>query len=368
MSGPPAEIDLVELFIPANIFTSLAENQVPAVVVLCICVGLALTTIQRKQLLIDQLDILSKALVRVSSYVVRWTPIGVFAIAAHTAGTISWTELGRLQAYLIAYTAASLFLMLLVLPWLIAVFTPFGIRDVWQVSRVAMLTAFATGKLIVVLPILVEETERLFEQRRRASFDEDRPAVDVLYPLAYPFPHIGKLMGMLFIPFAAWFLGRAMKDYEYPMFLVAGLFSYFGGPVLATPFLLEQMHLPRDMFQLFILSGVYCGRLGDAVGVMHLVTFTLLTTSAFNGTLRLSVRSLVRFLSVSGALGSRRDRGAARDSRQRFEIDRAQGQGYRQHATARGTGRVCLVDVRLVQIPIRSRTMSVFWSEFGDVV
>ena len=133
--------------------------------------------------------------------------------------------------------------------------TPFGYRDVWQVSRVALLTAFATGKLIVVLPILIDETERLFAQRQNATGTSAAPTIDVLYPLAYTFPHLGKLMGMLFIPFAAWFFGREMRDYEYPAFLLSGLFSYFGGPVLATPFLLDQMHLPHDMFQLFILSG-----------------------------------------------------------------------------------------------------------------
>jgi proton glutamate symport protein len=292
---PPAN-DLVDLFIPANIFTALSQNHIPAVVLLCISVGLALTRVEHKQLLIDQLDILAKALIRVSSFVARWTPLGIFAIAAATAGTISWAEVGRLQAYLIAYTAAGLFLMLIVLPWLIATCTPFGYRDVWRVSRGAMLTAFATGKLIVVLPILVEETERLFAARHNTADKPGSPLVEVLYPLAYPFPHLGKLLGMLFIPFAAWFLGREISESEYPAFLMSGLFSYFGGPLLATPFLLDQMHLPHDMFQLFMLSGVYCGRLGDALGVMHLVAFTLISLSALNGSLRLSLWKVGQFV------------------------------------------------------------------------
>jgi ABC-type amino acid transport substrate-binding protein len=124
-----------------------------------------------------------------------------------------------------------------------------------------------------------------------------------LYPLAYPFPHLGKLLGMLFIPFSAWFLGNAMAWEAYPAFLAAGLFSYFGGPLLATPYLLDLMHLPHDMFQLFVASGVYCGRLSDALGVMHLVTFTLLTTCAFTGWLRLRIWAVVRYLIVTTALG-----------------------------------------------------------------
>ena len=299
----PEPIRLVEVFIPANFFASLAQSQVPAVVVMCICVGLAVSSLERKQQLIDQLDVLARALIRVSGFVAQWTPIGVFAIAASTAGTLSWAEFGRLQAYLISYTVATLFLLFIVLPWLIVTFTQFGYRDVWRVSRGALLTAFATGKLIVVLPILIEETNRLFAERNQTDRQASETTIEVLYPLAYPFPHIGKLMGMLFVPFAAWFLGRALRDYEYPMFLLSGLFSYFGGPILATPFLLDQMHLPHDMFQLFVVTGVYCGRLGDALGVMHLVAFTLLTMSVFDGTLRLSMGRVVKFSLAVTLLG-----------------------------------------------------------------
>ena len=36
--------------------------------------------------------------------VVRFTPVGVFAIAASAAGTMTVTEFGRLQAYLLTHT------------------------------------------------------------------------------------------------------------------------------------------------------------------------------------------------------------------------------------------------------------------------
>ncbi len=332
---------MLQLFIPANFFKALAENQVPAVVVLCICVGLGLTRVEQKQILIDQLDILSKALIRVSSFIARWAPFGVFAIAAATAGTLSWDALGRLQAYLVSYTAATLFLLLIVLPWLIRMCTPFGYRDVWRVSRVSLLTAFATGKLIIVLPILIEETEGLYASRQNGDRTLTTPSIDVLYPLAYTFPHLGKLMGMLFIPFAAWFLGREMRDYEYPAFLLSGLFSYFGGPVLATPFLLDQMRLPHDMFQLFVLSGVYCGRLGDALGVMHLVAFTLISMSALNGTLKVTVCALEQISSGHEFAGFGPDWWITDGPFQYVEVCREKGSDFGANAFVGAAGEGC---------------------------
>ncbi len=300
---PAPKVDVVDLFIPSNVFAALADGQVPAVVLLCIVIGLALAGLDDRQVVINLLDVLAKVLIRVSMFVVRLAPLGVFAIAASTTGTMSLTEVGRLQAYLVIYTVGAAFLTFVVLPLLITSFTPFSYRDVMRISKDSLITAFATGKLIIVLPLLIEQTERLFADQQQSNGETTAPAVDALYPIAYSFPHAGKLLGMLFIPFAAWFLGSAMHWNEYPRFLVAGLVSYFGGPVLATPFLLDLMHLPHDMFQLFLLSGVWCGRFGDVVGVMHLVTFTILTTCAFTGRLRIRLFTAVRYIGAMTLLG-----------------------------------------------------------------
>ena len=44
----PAEVDFLSLFIPSNPFHSLANNVVPAVVIFCIAVGLAIMTLTQK--------------------------------------------------------------------------------------------------------------------------------------------------------------------------------------------------------------------------------------------------------------------------------------------------------------------------------
>jgi Na+/H+-dicarboxylate symporter len=301
----PDEYSFLELFIPSNIFSSLARDAIPAVVAFCVAVGIALASLPNKRVFIDQLEVLSHALTRVNHFVVRLTPIGVFAISAHAAGTLSIAEAERLQAYVVVYAAAVLLMTLVILPGLIAAITPFRYREVLSISKAALITAFATGKLLVVLPLLIEATAELFRQRfSQATGEEDTaPAVDVLYPLAYSVPHMGKVMAILFVPFAAWFLGDAMSAEEYPGFLTAGLFSSFGGPVLSIPFLLEMMRLPNDMFQLFLLSGVFCGRLGDLLGAMHLVAFSMITTCLFTGHLELRFRRLLKFLVVSTIAG-----------------------------------------------------------------
>jgi Na+/H+-dicarboxylate symporter len=304
-TGGASTINFVELFIPSNLFASLSDGVIPAVVTFCVATGFALARVPNRGKVISHLDALAKTFTGVNHFVVRLTPIGVFALAAQAAGTMSLNEAARLQGYVILYAAASVLVTFGILPGFIIAVTPFRYRDVMAVSKDALITALATGKLLVVLPLLIEATEKLVQDRfpDEATEGNAAPAVDVLYPLAYSVPHMGKLFSILFIPFAAWFLGNSLTTPEYPRLLLAGMASSFGGPIVSTPFLLEMMHLPDDMFQLFLLSGVVCGRLSDMVGVMHLVAFTTVTTCVFTGHLRGKTITIVKYLAVSTFVG-----------------------------------------------------------------
>jgi Na+/H+-dicarboxylate symporter len=281
----PRSVDLFTLFVPINVFQSLVTNAVPGVVLFCICVGAALIGIPNKQGVIDGLDAVGEAISRVNGFVVRLTPYGVFAIGAAAAGTMTLEEFGRMRGYILVFALTSAILAFWVLPALVAACTPFRYRDVVRASRDALFTAFATGKVLVVLPMLIESTKKLFEETELRDPEID-PSVDVLYPLIYPFPYLGKLLALLFVPFAAAFVGRSLELTDYPSLIGLGTVSLFGGPILAIPFLLEASELPSDMFQLFLLSGVLTSRFGDMAGVVNLFAFTVITTCLLTGSFR----------------------------------------------------------------------------------
>ena len=283
---PPSGINFVELFIPANPFHALANNVIPAVVLFSICLGAAIIGMKNKQAILDQLDFLTRALGRVNSFVVRLTPYGIFAIVADTAGTLSITEFGRLQAYLVVYSVAVAVMCFWLLPMLVAACTPFSYREVMVASRDAMITAFATAKLFVVLPLLIEQSKDLLHRHELVNSEADAEA-EALVPLAYPFPNAGKLLSLLFIPFTAWFVDHPLDLSDYPQFISAGVLSYFGSPTIAMPFLLDLHEQPADMFQLFLAAGVYGSRVGDMLGAMHLLAFTLICTCLLNGWLKI---------------------------------------------------------------------------------
>ncbi|MDJ0893432.1 MAG: cation:dicarboxylase symporter family transporter, partial [Gammaproteobacteria bacterium] len=274
-----AEVDFIDLYIPVNPFSALARTVVPAAAVFSVAVGIALIGVDNKKNLLDVLDAISKTLTRVAMMVVRVAPFGIFAIAANAAGTMSLEEIGRLQTYILSFVVAVLILTFLVLPGLVAVLTPFTYRDVIRASRAALITGFVTGNLFIVLPMLIESAKELFAERNMASEDTDS-YVEVLVPASFNFPNIGKLLTLLFILFAGWYTGKSIGVGEYPAFSTMGLFTLFGGVDLALPFLLDQMRIPSDLYQLYVVTGVVNGWFATLLAVMNLFAFTLVATCA----------------------------------------------------------------------------------------
>lgn len=110
------------------------------------------------------------------------------------------------------------------------------------------------GSVFAVLPMLIESIERLLVEEGWDPKDSS-VAPEILVPLAYPFPTLGKLSSLLFVPFSAWFVGSTIDLGQTFYYLTLGLFSSFGSLVVTIPFLLDLLHLPSDMFQLFMMAG-----------------------------------------------------------------------------------------------------------------
>lgn len=307
---PTPQLDLVRLFIPANPFDSLASGVVPATVVFSLALGVALIGMEDKQPILDALSILSTALSRVAKFVVRLAPLGVFAITARAAGTLEFHDLQALEVYLAVYVVFWLVTGLWFLPMLTASLLPVTYREVMGPSRDALVTAFATGSVFVVLPILAEHSKKLV-QRCAPDSKDAHGAVDVLAPLAFTFPGPGTLLILGFVPFAAWTAGVVVTPMQIPAFLCSGVLSLFGSTMVAVPFLLDQLRIPADLFQLYVVSDVFTGRFGMVLSGIFTLTFSAVGACALAGVVRIHKRRLMTLaagtaiMTVLGVIGVR---------------------------------------------------------------
>ena len=106
--------------------------------------------------------------------------IGVFAIGAVAAGTMSPDTFARLEVYFITFAAASLLLGFWILPLMVMAVTPFRYGEIITVSRDALLTAFVANNAFIVLPMLVERTKVLL-----GRLDAYLEAIDAQHPPYY---------------------------------------------------------------------------------------------------------------------------------------------------------------------------------------
>jgi Na+/H+-dicarboxylate symporter/ABC-type amino acid transport substrate-binding protein len=297
----PVSPDWLGLFIPSNPFQALSENSIPAVVVFSLGLGIALMSIPDKARLLDPLDVVVEALAKLNKLVLKLTPIGIFAIVAHATGTTDPGQFRLIQGYLLTYAVAAIVLSFVVLPALVSAITSLPFRDIVSASRDPLIAAFVIGNTFVVLPMIIDAMKRL-EANRIVDQDSEGHEPEYLVPLAYPFPDVGRIVGLVFIPFAAWFYGTTIDLDRYPAVLGTGLLGAFGKPVITIPLLLNLAELPADIFNLFLASGVIAARFGDLMKTMHLISFAILVSGIINGNARLNWQKLYFGMMGTGGL------------------------------------------------------------------
>src|SRR6185436_15493783 len=262
--------------------------------------GAALMGMEKKEPLLGSLQVLERMLARANRFAVRLTPVGLFAIAAVTVGTADTEQMARLHVFLIGYAAMSLLLAFWILPGFVACLTPIPARRILQSTRDALITAFITGDLFIVLPALIDRSKELLEEHGFREPEAGAPA-DVIIPAFYSFPHVAKLLSLSFVLFAAWYSETALTVAGRVQLALAGLVSLFGSLNAAIPFLLDLVHVPADTFQLFLATGVLNSRFGTLAAAMHMVVLALAGTYALTGQLRFSPARILRYGVVTTA-------------------------------------------------------------------
>lgn len=294
----PKPVDFLKLYIPANPFASLADAVVPAIVVFSVALGVALIGVEGKGPILDVLASLQTALERITAAVVRLAPLGVFALMAGAAGRLEPSDLHRIQVYILVYCLLALVLVFWVLPGLVSILTPLSARQVLGPVRDALITAFATGSLLIVLPILAGQGKQML---RRGGLDPAMAdaSVDVLVPASFTLPSMGKLLSLAFVPFAGWFTGFQISASQYPLFAGVGFLSFFGEPVVSLPFLLNLLRIPSDAFQLFLTVDVVTSRFGTLLAALHTLVLAVLGAFLMAGRIRPHWMRVLRFAAVS---------------------------------------------------------------------
>jgi Na+/H+-dicarboxylate symporter len=187
----------VEHVIPSSIAESMAKNEVLPVVVFALFFGIAAASLGKPgKIVIDFFDAVSHIMFKITNYVMKFSPFGVFgAIAA----VVAHQGLGILLNYVYLIFTFYIGLLVFIFVILSLVCVLFKVRFLHLLSHIKepVLLAFSTASSESAMPKTIESLERFGCSNRIVSF---------VLPLGYSFNLDGSMM---YITFATVFIAQA---------------------------------------------------------------------------------------------------------------------------------------------------------------
>ncbi|MHC4165749.1 MAG: cation:dicarboxylate symporter family transporter [Planctomycetota bacterium] len=153
----PSVLSIIRDIIPANLFDAMARDKVLSVIFFSLLLGVAISSVGEKgKPLVTLFEAFNAVMMKITDWIMRLAPYGVFALMAHTIGTMGLAVIRPLLWYMATVTIGLMVHACVTLPILLNVFGKYSplkfIKDV--VSAVA--TAFSTASSAATLPITMD--------------------------------------------------------------------------------------------------------------------------------------------------------------------------------------------------------------------
>jgi Na+/H+-dicarboxylate symporter len=149
--------------IPTNVVQAMAENKMLSVIFFAILVGLFITSISKKhkKLYIKLFNGGFELMMKITEFVIKFTPFGVFGIVAfQVSQQKDLTEVaGRLGLYMVAVILALIVHSCITLPLILKIVGKINPFLHIRAMLVPLLTAFSTSSSSATLPLTMEAVE-----------------------------------------------------------------------------------------------------------------------------------------------------------------------------------------------------------------
>ncbi|GKX56780.1 glutamate/aspartate:proton symporter GltP [Leminorella grimontii] len=159
-SGAHSLVITIMSLIPTNIFKALASGEMLPIIFFSVLFGLGLSSLPKETRapLLNVFKAMSETMFRVTHMIMRYAPVGVFALISVTVATFGFSSLIPLLKLVVLVYAAIVFFGLVVLG---AVARLCGLR-IWTLIRILkdeLILAYSTASSETVLPRIIEKME-----------------------------------------------------------------------------------------------------------------------------------------------------------------------------------------------------------------
>ncbi len=156
-SEVPSVVTIIMDIVPANLFAAMAHDKVLSVIFFSLLLGVAISSVgEIGRPLVGLFEAFNAVMMKITDWIMRLAPYGVFALMAHTIGTMGLSVIRPLLTYMATVATGLAVHACVTLPILLIVFGKYSpvkfIKDVFS----AVATAFSTASSAATLPITID--------------------------------------------------------------------------------------------------------------------------------------------------------------------------------------------------------------------
>lgn len=161
---------LILSIIPTNIFKSMSDGDMMPVILFSVLFGLGIASVGEKaQILIDVLNAVAEVMFKVTNWVMKFAPVGVFGLIGMTIAEMGISALLPLGLFIVIAYATMIIFIVVVLGITAHLFH----LRYWKTMHVILdeiVLAFTTASSEVTLPRLMEKTQKMGVSKGIVSF------------------------------------------------------------------------------------------------------------------------------------------------------------------------------------------------------
>ena len=169
--GPHSLVTTILSLIPQNIFASMAKGDMLPIIFFSVLFGFGLSSLPSEQRdpLVNLFRGISEAMFKVTHMIMRYAPVGVFALIAVTIANFGFASLWPLAKLVLLVYAAILFFAFVVLGG-VARFCKLRITTLMRILKDELILSYSTSSSETVLPRIMEKMEAYGAPKAITSF------------------------------------------------------------------------------------------------------------------------------------------------------------------------------------------------------
>ena len=162
LETPSSPVDLLLSIVPDNVFQAAATGDMLAIIFFSIVFGAAITTLPEKtsRVVTELFDALFQVMMRLTSGIIAFLPIGVFALITRMVGTTGFDSFRPLALYVVTIASGLTIHLFITLPLLLIFLGRISPRIHFANMREPLLIAFSTSSSGATLPVTINAVEK----------------------------------------------------------------------------------------------------------------------------------------------------------------------------------------------------------------